>query len=107
METSTTLGHDPVSSQLKVNTTPVNWGVVNIECNKNKSLNNLSIELYNVQTVSSLWTLSATLNVAIGATKKGTRGGPGPPNKEQNWENKEQNGGKKFQNGAFLGYGNS
>ena len=39
--------------------------------------------------------------------KKGTRGGPGPPNKEQNWENKEQNGGKKFQNGAFLGYGNS
>ena len=43
----------------------------------------------------------------IGATKKGTRGGPGPPNKEQNWENKEQNGGKKFQNWAFLGYGNS
>ena len=34
----------------------------------------------------------------IGATKKGTRGGPGPPNKEQNWENKEQNGDKKLQN---------
>ena len=43
----------------------------------------------------------------MGATKKGTRGALGPPNKEQNWENKEQNGGKKFQNGAFLGYGNS
>ena len=47
------------------------------------------------------------IHKAIGAMKKGTRGGPGPPNKEQNWENKEQNGGKKFQNGAFLGYGNS
>ena len=44
----------------------------------------------------------------IGATKKGTRGDPGPPpNKEQNWENKEQNGGKKLQNGAFFGCGNS
>ena len=47
------------------------------------------------------------INGCKGATKKGTRGALGPPNKEQNWENKEQNGGKKFQNGAFLGYGNS
>ena len=39
--------------------------------------------------------------------EEGDQGGPGPPNKEQNWENKEQNGGKKFQNGTFLGYGNS
>ena len=39
--------------------------------------------------------------------EEGDQGGPGPPNKEQNWENKEQNGCKKFQNGAFLGYGNS
>ena len=43
----------------------------------------------------------------IGATKKGIRGGLGPPNKEQNWENKEQNGSKKLQNGTFLGCGNS
>ena len=38
--------------------------------------------------------------IGIGTTKKGTRGGLGPPNKEQNW-------GKKLQNGAFLGCGNS
>ena len=51
--------------------------------------------------------LSNLVGLFIGTTKKGTRGGPGPPNKEQNWENKEENGSKKFQNGAFLGYGNS
>ena len=39
----------------------------------------------------------------IGATKKGTRGGPGPPNKEQNWENKEQNGAKRCKIRPFWG----
>ena len=47
------------------------------------------------------------MKLNIGATKKGTRGGLGPPDKEQNWENKEQNGGKKLQNWAFFGCGNS
>ena len=32
--------------------------------------------------------------IYIGATKKGTRGVLGPPNKEQNWENRKQSGGK-------------
>ena len=40
----------------------------------------------------------------IGATKKGTRGGLGPPpNKEQNWENKEQNGKKSCKIGPIWG----
>ena len=39
----------------------------------------------------------------IGATKKGPRGCPGTPNKEQNGANKEQNRGNKDQNRAFLG----
>ena len=35
--------------------------------------------------------------------KKGTRGGPGPHNKEQNVANKEQNWGKRTKMGPFWG----
>ena len=39
----------------------------------------------------------------IGATKKGTRGALGPPNKKQNLENKEQNGGIKVAKWGHFG----
>ena len=41
--------------------------------------------------------------LSIGATKKGTRGGPGPPNKEQNWEMRSKMVAKRFKMGPFWG----
>ena len=44
------------------------------------------------------------VTASIGATKKGTRGGPGPPpNKEQNWEIRSKMGAKSFKIGPFWG----